>query len=53
MFDTLNVELEDALACVHKCASMNQFDKLLDQGATKRHLIHNREVLFRKCAEVK
>ncbi len=53
MFDALNVELEDALACVHKCASMNQFDKLLDQGVTKRHLIHNREVLFKICAEVK
>lgn len=53
IFDALNVELEDALACVHKCAGMSQFDKLLDQGATKRHLIHNREVLFRKCAEVK
>jgi hypothetical protein len=53
MFDALNVELEDALARVHKCAGMSQFDKLLDQGATKRHLKHNREVLFRKCAEVK
>jgi hypothetical protein len=53
MFDTLNVELEDALACVHKCANMSQFDKLLDQGATKRHLKHNREVLLRKCAKVK
>jgi len=53
MFDALNAELEDALARVHKCASMNQFDKLLDQGATMRHLIHSREVLFRKCAEVK
>lgn len=52
VFDTLNTVLEDALVTVRKCACMTQFDKLIDQGETKRHLIALRENLFKRCREV-
>ena len=52
VFDTLNTVLEDALATVRKCACMTQFDKLIDQGETKRHLIALRNNLFKRCREV-
>lgn len=52
VFDSLKAELEAALAIVNKCCAMRQFDKLIDQGSTKRFLTMIRENLFMRSREV-
>jgi hypothetical protein len=52
VFDALKAELEAALAIVNKCCAMRQFDKLIDQGSTKRFLTMIRENLFMRSREV-
>ena len=53
VFETLKIELEATLPIMKKSCAMTQFDKLLDQGKTKRTLIMIFESLFMRAREVR